>query len=47
MKLWIAYVLGCFVVATLTWNMRAQVRTWILIALGIGVLIGYYFLKQI
>lgn len=47
MKLWIAYVLGSFVVATLTWNLRAQTRTRILIALAIGVLIGYYFLKQI
>ncbi|MCI0478480.1 MAG: hypothetical protein L0Y55_19735 [Anaerolineales bacterium] len=47
MKLWIAYVLGSFVVATFTWNLRAQTRVWILIAMTLGVLIGYYFLKQI
>lgn len=47
MKLWVAYIVGCFVVAVLTWNMRTRTRIQILIAMIIGVMIGYYFFKQI
>lgn len=47
MKLWIAYMLGCFVVSVFTLKLRAQWRTRILVGMVIGVMIGYYFFKQI
>ena len=47
MKLWIAYVLGCFVVSLFTLKLRAEWRTRILIVMIIFVMIGYYFFNQI
>lgn len=47
MKLWIAFVLGCFVASTFTLKLRPVWRTRILVAMVILVMIGYYFFNQI
>ncbi len=47
MKLWIAYVLGCFMLGIVLWKQSNARRDWILIGLCLAVCFGYFVLHQI
>ena len=47
MKLFIAFLLGCFMVGTLLWSAPTKRRIWAVIGLGLLASFGYYFMRQI
>jgi uncharacterized membrane protein len=47
MKLWVLYILSCFMVGVLVWRKPGGTRIKILIGLGLFVCFGYFFLNQI